>query len=180
MTPTATLLAATLGMLALGGALALGVGPGQEDQAAAKTPTEIALPDTHHGNWAGPNRLWIFDPTTPDRSDGTVEVAAKTVRYTWSRGDKAHEGVIELAGQPAALRCDWTDTFHAGNGMTLNGYEREGVVYLYGTYPVGEGQPEWGWQIQLDARDREAFVMRMFNVVPGHGPMPAVVLYGTR
>ena len=180
MTPTAALILTALGVLAIGGAL--GFGSEQEgDGVRPRQPHhEVALPATHHGEWAGPNRLWIFDPNKPDRSDGTVEVASTTVRYTWARGDKNYQGVIELSGQPAALRCDWKDDFHAAQGMTLHGFQREGVVHLYGTYPAGKDQPDWGWQIQLDARDREAFVLRMFNVVPGEGPMPAVVLHGSR
>lgn len=180
MTPTAALILTALGALAIGGALGFG---SEQDGDGAQPPQpshEVALPATHHGEWAGPNRLWIFDPDKPDRSDGTLDVAAKTVRYTWARGDKNHKGVIELSGQPAALRCDWKDDFHAAEGLTLHGFQREGVVHLYGTYPAGEGQPDWGWQIELDARDREAFVLRMFNVVPSEGPMPAVVLHGTR
>lgn len=143
MTPTAVLILTALGALAIGGALGFG---SEQDGDGAPPPQprhEVALPATHHGEWAGPNRLWIFDPDKPDRSDGTLDVAAKTVRYTWARGDKNHKGVIELSGQPAALRCDWKDDFHAAEGLTLHGFQREGVVHLYGTYPAGEGQPDW-------------------------------------
>lgn len=183
MTPTAILIFAALGALAAGGALGFASqqeGDGAQPDQPQPVRHEVAIADTHHGEWAGPNRLWMFDPDKPDRGEGTLDVAATTVRYTWTRGDTKHAGVIELAGQPEALRCDWTDDFHAAKGMTLHGFQREGVVHLFGTYPAGNGQPDWGWQIELDARDREAFVMRMFNVVPDHGPMPAVVLHGVR
>jgi|GEM_PF-1251425 len=182
MTPTAVLAVAALGVLALAGVLGVGIGSGQEGAEAQplQPRVEVALPATHHGRWQGPNRLWIIDPNKPERSDGTVEVADTTIRYSWARGDKKHQGTIELAGQPEALRCDWHDDFHATDTMSLHGFQREGIVHLYGTYPAGDDQPEWGWQIELDTRDREAFVIRMFNVVPGEGPMPAVVLHASR
>jgi hypothetical protein len=180
MTPTAAVLLTALGLLALAGALGFGATQDGAPEEPRMPQGEVAIPTTHHGAWSGPNRLWMFDPDTPDRGDGTLEVAATTVRYTWTRGEKTHQGELDLAGQPEALRGEWTDDFHAAKGMTLHGFQREGVVHLYGTYPAGQGQPDWGWQIELDARDREAFTLRMFNVVPGEGPMPAVVLHGTR
>ncbi|MGD1916962.1 MAG: hypothetical protein ACFCBV_12365 [Phycisphaerales bacterium] len=184
MTPSITGISLVLGFVALCGVMTLPAARGnsesQSQQARPIGPTEVALPATHFGDWAGPNRLWTVDPNAPVRSDGTASVEAKTVRYSWSRGEDMHEGVLVLAGQPGALSITWQDTFHSKEPMTLNGFQHEGVVRVFGTYPSAEGQPDWGWQIELDTRDREAFVMRMFNVVPGIGPMPAVVLHGTR
>lgn len=137
------------------------------------------LPGSHHGSWKGSNRLWVMDPDKPFRSAGTVQGTGDEVRYTWTHEDRSQTGVIRLSGQPAALRADWTDTWHAKDGMTLHGFRREGVVQLFGTYPDGQGG-SWGWQIEIDARDPESFVLRMFNVIPDLGPVPAVVLSATR
>jgi len=138
------------------------------------------IPTSHHGSWAGSNRLWITDPTNPFRSDGTIECTAEGIDYAWSQDGKEQHGTIQLHGQPAALRMSFKDTYHAGDGMTMHGHVVDGVVRAFGTYGAGPEQPEWGWIIELDWRDPEAFVLRMFNVVPEVGAVPAVVLRGTR
>jgi hypothetical protein len=138
------------------------------------------LPESHHGAWSGINRLWGPELKDPERSEGTIQCTDKGIEYTWSKGGKKHSGTISLHGQPAALRLAFEDTYHAGKGMTLHGHVAGGVVRGYGTYATGPGRPEWGWIIELDTRDPESLVFRMFNVVPGMGPVPAVVLHGKR
>lgn len=133
---------------------------------------------SHHGAWRGTNRLWIMDPANPFRSDGTMTVESRLLRYTWSHEEKVHAGSIELKGQAAALKATWSDTFHATDPFTLHGFVDASLVRLFTTYDAGDEC--WGWQIELDLRDPEACVMRMFNVMPGFGAVPAVVLHGTR
>ena len=139
---------------------------------------QLSLPPSHQGAWRGQNRLWIMDPATPFRSDGAIEVAPRALGYSWSYEGKPQWGSIELKGQPAALRASWSDTFHATEPFTLHGFMDGGIVRLFTTYDAGEEC--WGWQIELDFRDPEACTMRMFNVMPGAGAVPAVVLHGTR
>lgn len=149
--------------------------------ATTQTPdSTLAMPTSHHGRWTGPNRLWVMDPNEPLRSDGTIECTAEGIDYTWSYEGKEQSGTIRLHGQPAALRIAFQDTFHSPKPMALHGHRTEGVVRSYGTYGAGPDQPEWGWILELDCRDPEALVLRMFNVVPGVGPVPAVVLHGAR
>jgi hypothetical protein len=136
------------------------------------------LPDTHHGSWRGPNRLWLEGPT-PERSDGTIDATATTLRYTWSFRGAPHHGELDLTGPAAALKCAWKDTFHAEKGMTLHGRFQDGELIAYCTYPAGDG-PEWGWRIEISTRDPEHLVLRMFNVEPDSAPAPAVDLRGAR
>lgn len=134
---------------------------------------------THHGAWKGENRLWMEDPSKPERSDGTLELAAASIRYTWSFRSKPHQGEIALAGPPGALRADWKDSFHAENGMQLHGCLEHDVLSLYATYGAGDG-PDWGWQIELDLRDPEHATLAMFNLEPSGAVHPAVWLRGAR
>lgn len=145
----------------------------------AKASAHPFIADTHLGDWSGPNRLWMMDPDKPDRSEGTITASAAAVQYSWSHDGKEHKGEIQFTGQPAALRAAWVDTFHAAEGQTLHGYAQDGVMHLFGTYPAGNGI-EWGWQIEIDTRDREAFALKMFNVMPTVGPVPAVALLAAR
>ncbi|MEM1331546.1 MAG: hypothetical protein AAGG07_13405 [Planctomycetota bacterium] len=140
--------------------------------------TQFDLPQSHRGEWAGPNRLWVTDPTKPFRSDGTIELTDRVLHYTWAHEGKEHSGTITLSGQPEAMEAAWLDSWHAADGMTLHGFEDHGRVLLFCTYDAG-GTP-WGWRIEIDLRDPEACVLRMFNVVPGFGVVPAVLLRGTR
>ena len=136
------------------------------------------LPSSHHGAWSGPNRLWIMDPTAPSRSTGAMTATGVSLRYSWAHEGAAHAGSIDLKGQPAAMQAIWRDSFHAKDPITLHGCTDAGVIRLYTTYDAGD--ESWGWQIELDARDPESLVMRMFNVMPGLGAVPAVVLHGSR
>jgi len=143
---------------------------------ASKPPT--FLPETHHGVWAGPNRLWVMDPDIPLRSEGTIDVDADRIEYNWSHQGQPQRGRMTISGQPAALAIDWTDTFHAPAGMTLHGLFLHDRIKTYGTY--AGGSESWGWQIEIDAQDRESFFIRMYNVIPGVGPVAAVILHGKR
>lgn len=147
-------------------------------QTPSKEPI-VLLPQTHHGAWKGPNRLWFTDPDKPMRSPGGAEVAANSIEYRWEYEGAAQSGRIDLVGQFRALEAKWQDTWHAPNGMVLHGESLDGRLTLFGTYSGGE-YGVWGWRIELDTQDPERFSIRMHNVVPGVGLMPAVMLEGTR
>ena len=68
------------------------------------TSNGVSLPASHHGAWSGPNRLWMMDPANPSRSTGTITVAERVLRYTWSHDGKNHSGAIELKGNPPHSR----------------------------------------------------------------------------
>ncbi|MFM7259225.1 MAG: hypothetical protein ACKO3W_01350 [bacterium] len=95
---------------------------------------------------------------------------------------KPQTGELTLKGQPGALQATWTDTFHAREPMTLHGFlemsPEGGVLRLFTTYDAGEAT--WGWIIDLDFRAPATCTMRMSNVMPGVGAVPAVLLKGTR
>ena len=137
------------------------------------------IPTTHHGAWRGPNRLWLEDPKLPERSDGTLEAKSAALSYTWSFRGEAQRGEIALSGPPGSVRANWTDTWHAKDGIVLHGLSQDGQILLYGTYGGGEG-PDWGWRIEIDSRDPEHLVVRMYNLLPEGPPVPAVDLRGAR
>jgi len=136
------------------------------------------IPASHHGAWTGPNRLW-FEGPEPERCDGALEVEPRRLTYTWTFRGEDQRGVIDLHGPPGSLRAEWSDSWHAKEGMTLHGYRAEGVLRLFGTYSAGDG-PDWGWRIELETRDPEHLVLRMFNLTPEGEVAPAVHLRGSR
>lgn len=136
------------------------------------------IPATHVGTFRGTNRLWLEGPE-PERCDGVIEAQPTSLVVRWSFRGAAQEGTITLAGPPGAMRAAWTDTFHAKEGMTLHGRIERGVIVVHGTYPAGDG-PEWGWRIEIDARDPEHLALRMTNVEPSGAEQIAVDLRGAR
>ncbi len=138
------------------------------------------IPSSHHGRFAGLNRLWFMPGTPAHISDGTLGVSADRVSVRWAHDGAPKEGSVVLRGPAPSCRGDFTDTFHAADGLVLHGHVQSGTALLYATYPAGEGLPDWGWRIVLDWCDPEHFSVRMFNVLPDGTEALAVDLRGAR
>ena len=138
------------------------------------------IPASHHGRFAGTNRLWFMPGTPAHLSDGTLEVSADRVAVTWAHEGKPKEGALVLRGPAPSCRGDFTDTFHASDGLVLHGRQDGSALYLYATYPAGDGSPDWGWRIVLDWCDPDHFSFRMFNLLPDGQEALAVDLRGAR
>jgi hypothetical protein len=138
------------------------------------------IPPSHHGRFAGSNRLWFMPGTQAHVSDGSLVVAADRVSVRWAHEGVQKEGELVLSGPGPSCRGDFTDTFHAATGLVLHGHVQGSAVLLYGTYPAGDGSPDWGWRIVLDWCDPDRFCFRMFNVLPSGAECLAVDLFGAR
>lgn len=138
------------------------------------------IPSSHHGSFAGPNRLWFMPGTPAHLSDGSLTVSENRVSVRWAYEGKAKEGELVLSGPGPSCRGDFTDTFHAESGMVLHGCCQGSAVFLYGTYEAGDGSPAWGWRITLDWYDPDHVSFRMFNVLPDGREALAVELRGLR
>ena len=138
------------------------------------------IPSSHHGRFAGPNRLWFMPGTPAHVSDGTLEVGADRVAVRWAHDGAPKEGLLLLRGPGPACRGDFTDTFHAASGLVLHGHVQGGTLRLFCTYPAGDGSPDWGWRIVLDWCDPDHFTLRMFNVKADGREALAVDLRGAR
>jgi hypothetical protein len=135
---------------------------------------------SHHGRFTGSNRLWFMPGTTAHVCDGALVVASHRVSVRWSYEGAPKEGELVLSGPAPSCRGDFTDTFHASAGLVLHGHLQGSAVLLYGTYPPGDGSPDWGWRIVLDWCDPDHFSFRMFNVLPDGTDVLAVDLLGAR
>lgn len=120
-------------------------------------------------------------PGTPAHlSDGVLIVAADRVTVHWAHDGVAKQGELVLRGPAPSCRGDFTDTFHASDGLVLHGHVHGGTLSLFATYPAGDGSPDWGWRIVLDWYDPDHFTFRMFNVLPDGTEALAVDLRGAR
>lgn len=138
------------------------------------------IPASHHGLFSGINRLWFMPGTPANVSDGTLVVSADRVQVRWAHKGTAHEGELVLRGPAPACRGDFTDSFHASTTLVHHGYCQGSSLFLFCTYPAGEGEPDWGWRIVLDWYDPDHFSFRMFNVLPDGREALAVDLLGAR
>lgn len=138
------------------------------------------IPPSHHGRFVGSNRLWFMPGTPAHVSDGTLVVTADHVSIRWAHEGAPKAGEIVLSGPAPSCRGDFTDSFHATAGLVLHGHVQGRAVLLYGTYPAGDGSPDWGWRIVLDWYDPDHFSFRMFNVLPDGMEALAVDLLGAR
>lgn len=136
------------------------------------------IPQTHQGEWRGPNRLWLHGPD-PERSDGQLVAGGRQLSYTWEFQGEAQTGTLSCAGPLGSLEARFQDSFHAQDGMTLHGAVQGARLRLFGTYPAGDGPP-WGWRIELDWADPEHLTLRMFNLPPSDPEAIAVDLRGAR
>ncbi len=138
------------------------------------------IPASHHGRFAGTNRLWFMPGTPAHVSDGVLGVAADRVSVRWAHEGVARAGELVFSGPGPSCRCVFTDTFHAAAGLVLHGHVQGSALFLYGTYPAGDRSPDWGWRIVLDWCDPDHFGLRMFNVLPDGMDALAVDLHAAR
>lgn len=131
--------------------------------------------------WQGTAELWLDGlGNDADVSACTFEVAADTVRYTWSYQGTVHTGTIGLGGEGGTF----TDTFHSPAPMACRAVPSWAPVDLFGTYAAGDGPP-WGWRITVCRRPAmegapEALVLQMTNVAPWGEDSRAVRMTATR
>jgi hypothetical protein len=141
------------------------------------------------GRWSGTNQLW-FTPDQKDafESEATAEITTAaqgrfiTITYAWSHEGQPHGGVLVCYGEEkeGPARTAWFDSFHTGGELML--FEqtmRDGAISLSGSYPAPEG-PDWGWRIQIEPVEADSFTLRMFNIPPEYGEIPAVLVHYRR
>lgn len=138
------------------------------------------IPPSHHGRFVGTNRLWLMPGTPVHVSDGILTVSADRLSIRWAHEGASKQGEIVLSGPGRSCRGEFTDSFHATTALVLHGHVQGRAVLLYGTYPAGDGSPDWGWRIVLDWCDPDHFSFRMFNVLPDGKEALAVDLLGAR
>jgi hypothetical protein len=133
------------------------------------------------GDWEGEIRTW-FEPgklADTSRVEGTIRIAlGGRVAF--------HEYRASLQGRPftgtAIHACDlqrrehrvaWVDEFHNGTSILFSkgpvaaGSRSRARWSVAGTYPDGQGGPEWGWRTEVDVSAApERLTITHFNVTP--------------
>ena len=124
------------------------------------------------GSWEGSNafRMMPTDPFSEFPASATLSVTAGgylgTLGYTWTHPeDGVQDGLLAFgnASRDNAIVALWADSWHQHPEARVC----EGTVDEQGVISVGlEYGDGWGWQIVLDATNRDVLALRMDNVIP--------------
>lgn len=130
------------------------------------------------GEWAGISTLFLpwleneEDRVHSGESRALIELQGDedtaTIKYTWAYKGGTEVGTLIIAAdeQRDLIAMGMMDTFHLnGDVMRLTGPFTDERIDVMGTYFVGDGEPEWGWKIQL-SRSSETLRVRAMNVSP--------------
>lgn len=140
------------------------------------------------GTYRGSNRLYL--PDMPDgelvinefQSEGEITIGPHVgdtitrVAYTWSHKGGPCQGALVAAydlGSGVAT-AGWADSWHQSAAtLFLTGTVTAEGFAVTGSYPAGDGSPDWGWRIEITT-DGAAATMKMFNIMPDGTEMIAV------
>lgn len=126
------------------------------------------------GVYTGENVLrlsWMNPPEFHSPSELKIERAVKdkflTFNYNWNHENTLHEGLL-LVGYDAkkeVANASWVDSWHSSAApLALSGtIDEHGTTDLRGAYEV-PNHPDWGWRIVIDAPEKDALQIVMYNV----------------
>lgn len=132
------------------------------------------------GSWKGVSKLnlpWLPEDKQVSTSGSKLHIDLDekkkfaTITYTWKYEDKAEEGSMLICGSEKAkeLSMGWVDSWHQNGGvMPLKSSEfSHEMVKVLGSYPTGDGSPDWGWRIELSMPSDDTFLFKMINMPHG-------------
>jgi hypothetical protein len=128
------------------------------------------------GSWAGTSTLQDPHTSGPDASRSTAEVVPllgdrfARIDYTWSYRGAPHAGSLLLGydAEAGEVSACWIDSWHLNRAiMLLHGREQgDSKLDVLGSYPPGDGSPDWGWRIAVTPKSREGLRIVMHNIDP--------------
>lgn len=134
------------------------------------------------GGWKGTKTVWPGPGADVITSDVWLDarLAARgkfiVLSYDWTASGEPQQGELGFSLSDDAVTAQgwWIDSWHNNNAvMQLTGNATEdSVVKLSGTFPAPDG-PDWGWDIQIDAKATEMDIV-MWVLPPGEQGMLGV------
>jgi len=129
------------------------------------------------GDWQGTCRTWF----EPGKLADTAAIKGRTravldgmfLMHEYEGGMTGHpmEG-IALHGYSLGeqqWQTAWIDRVHNGTRMLFSLGEKgadPGRPNVLGSYPPGDGSPDWGWRTTLEMRGRDNLVISHYNITP--------------
>lgn len=137
------------------------------------------------GEWEGVAKTWFEPGKLGDES--TVK---GTTRLVAQGNFLLHEYEGTLMGQPMQgcaiighyiggnrWQIAWVNNHHNGTRIMLSeGKEDDSrdKPNVLGSYPAGDGSPDWGWRTTLEMRGADNFVLMHYNITPDGDESPGV------
>jgi hypothetical protein len=126
------------------------------------------------GEWEGTTLTWFEPGQAADESTwrGSIKsiLGGRFVIHEYAgtlAGEALHGyctiGYNMVKGQYEAA---WVDAFHMDTGMMfLSGKETEHGFSVVGSYAIGDGQPDWGWRMDVALLD-QGLILTAYNITP--------------
>ena len=137
------------------------------------------------GEWKGVCKTWFEPGKLGDESP-----IKGTTRLVLDGMFLLHEYEGTLMGEPMQgcaiigfyiggnrWQAAWVNNHHNGTRiMVSEGKEGESAdkPNVLGSYPAGDGSPDWGWRTKLELRDKDNLVITHYNITPQGEESPGV------
>lgn len=127
------------------------------------------------GEWEGVNKVWGTPGELTDEQPvrGTFRplLGGKFVLHeyktTVSGGDASGLAIIAYFLYEQRYKVAWVDGFHTGTEIQVSTGQRAAVdLDVHTTYPVGPGEPDWGWRTVIDQPSADTLYVRHYNITP--------------
>ena len=149
-----------------------------ESRAASSTAAVQEFYDGLAGQWTGSYSLWLHAGSEAQVSETIAKgrsapgAADAWLDYSWSWKGAQQAGTFFLRGSGMGTTSSWTDSWHMADepmeceSELLDDGRR---LVLLGSYPVGPGQPDWGWRTEFTLVGPDELLMEAYNISPdGH------------
>ncbi|MBX3113772.1 MAG: DUF1579 family protein [Fimbriimonadaceae bacterium] len=132
------------------------------------------------GSWKGKSKLnlpWLPEDKRITKSESKLHVdldmkhTFATITYTWVFEGKVEEGSMHICSAEKSKKTSigWVDSWHQNSSvlhLTADEFNHD-LVRATGSYPTGDGSPDWGWRIELSMPSDDTFLLKMINMPHG-------------
>jgi hypothetical protein len=142
---------------------------------AATAPTPHQFLRSLEGEWRGMAKTYFEPGVLGDESEwrGTIRPILGGLymlhEYQGQSDDKPHLGkaIIGYSANYRRYEMAWVDTHHNGAAiMFATGAQDDPRPSVLGSYPAGDGSPDWGWRTEFVVRDENTIVVNAYNITP--------------
>ncbi|MCA8915564.1 MAG: DUF1579 domain-containing protein [Planctomycetes bacterium] len=137
------------------------------------------------GEWRGVAKTWFEPGKIGDESpvEGTTRLIANgnfllhEYEGTLMGGHMQGLAIIGYYNGGKRWQTAWVNNHHNGTRIMVS-EGKEGAPTdkpnVLGSYPAGDGSPDWGWRTTLELRSPDNLVLMHYNITPEGEESPAV------
>ncbi|MEZ5992705.1 MAG: DUF1579 domain-containing protein [Planctomycetota bacterium] len=137
------------------------------------------------GEWQGVAKTWFEPGKLGDESPitGNTRLALDGMfllheyEGTLMGGPMKGLAIIGRSLGEQQWQVAWIDSVHNGTRIMHSVGEKDAPAdktNVFGTYPAGDGSPDWGWRTTLEMRTPDNLVITHYNITPEGEESPGV------